>query len=55
MDVHGRGVNNKINHVHERSLCIVYKDSKAIQSIDNLPKKDNLFIVSVTCHRITQG
>ena len=21
---HGRVVNNKINHLHERSLCIVY-------------------------------
>ena len=24
---HGREVNNKINHLHERSLRIVYKDS----------------------------
>ena len=23
---HGRGVNNKINHLHERLLHIVYKD-----------------------------
>ena len=26
---HGRGVNNKINHLHERSLRIVYKDTNS--------------------------
>ena len=26
---HGRGVNRKINHLHERSLRIVYKDSNS--------------------------
>ena len=34
---HGRGVNNKINHLHERSFRIVYKDK--------LIKKDNSFTV----------
>ena len=26
---HGRGVNNKINHLHEPSLRIVYKDTNS--------------------------
>ena len=39
---HGRGVNNKINHLHERSLCIVYyKDNNS--SFKELLKKDNSF------------
>ena len=40
---HGRGVNNKINHLHERSLRIVYKDSNS--SFKDLLKKDNSFTV----------
>ena len=38
---HGRGVNNKINHLHERSLRIVYKDNDS--SFVDLLKKDNSF------------
>ena len=38
---HGRGVNNKINHLHERSLRIVYKDNNS--SFVDLLKKDNSF------------
>ena len=40
---HGTGVNNKINHLDERSLHIVYKDNKS--SSKELLKKDNSFIV----------
>ena len=40
---HSRGVNNKINHLHERSLRIVYKDNNS--SFKELLKKDNSFTV----------
>ena len=40
---HGRGVNNKINDLHERSLHIVYKDSNS--SFKNLLETDNSFTV----------
>ena len=40
---HCRGVNNEINHLHERSLRIVYKDSN--RSFKELLKKDNSFTV----------
>ena len=40
---HGRGLNNEINHLHERSLRIVYKDSNS--SFKELVKKDNSFTV----------
>ena len=40
---HGRGVNNKINHLHERSLRIVYKDNTS--SFEDLLKKDNSFTI----------
>ena len=40
---HSRGVNNKINHLHERSLQILYKDS--ISSFENLLKKDRSFTI----------
>ena len=40
---HGRGVNNEINHLHERSLRIVYKDNNS--SFKELIEKDNSFIV----------
>ena len=40
---HGRGVNNKINHLHERSLRIVYKDSNS--SFKELLKEDKSFTV----------
>ena len=33
-----RGVNNKINHLHERSLRIVYKDSNSSFKEDLLKK-----------------
>ena len=41
---HGRIVNKKINHLHERALRIVYKDY--ISSFEDLLKKDK----SVTIH-----
>ena len=40
---HGTWVNNKINHLHERSLRIVYKDNNS--SFKELHKKNNSFIV----------
>ena len=43
---HGKGVNNKINHLHESSLYIVYKDNKS--SLRDLLKKDN----SISVHHI---
>ena len=41
--LHGRGVNNKINQMHERSLYILYKERTS--SIKNLLKKNNSFPV----------
>ena len=43
---HGRGVNNKINHLHERSFRIVYKDNNS--SFKELLRKDNSFTVQPT-------
>ena len=40
---HSRGVNNKINHLHERSLRIVFKDN--ISSFEDLIKKDRSFTI----------
>ena len=40
---HGRGVNNKINHLHELSLRIVYKDK--ISSFEDLLKRDKSFTI----------
>ena len=40
---HSRGVNNKINHLHERSLRIVYKDN--ISPFKDLLKKDRSFTI----------
>ena len=40
---YGRGVNNEINHLHERSLHIGYKDNNS--SFKELFEKDNSFIV----------
>ena len=40
---HGRGVNNKINHLHERSRCMVYKGNNS--SFKDLLKKDNSLTV----------
>ena len=40
---HSRGVNKKINHLHERSLRIVYKDN--ISSFKDLLKKDRSFTI----------
>ena len=40
---HGRGLNNKINHLHERSFCIVYKDNNS--SFKELLNKNNSFTV----------
>ena len=39
----GRGLNDKINHLHERSLRIVYKDNNS--SFKELLKKGNSFTV----------
>ena len=36
---HDRGVNNKVNNLHECSLLIIYKDSHS--SFKDLLKKDN--------------
>ena len=47
---HGRGMNNKINHLHERSLHIVYKDNNS--SFREQFKKDNSFKYH---HRNIQG
>ena len=40
---HGGGVNNKINHLHELSLRIVYKDK--ISSLEDLLKRDKSFTI----------
>ena len=40
---HGRALNRKINHLHERSLRIVYKDS--VSSFHELLQKDHSFII----------
>ena len=40
---HGGGVNNKINHLHERSIRIVYNDNNS--SFKELLKNDNSFTV----------
>ena len=40
---HSRSINNKINHLHERSLRIVYKDN--ISSFEDLLKKDRSFTI----------
>ena len=41
---HGRGVNNKINHLHKLSLRIVYKDNNS--TFKELLNKDNLYTVN---------
>ena len=41
---HSRGVNNKVNHLHERSLRIVYKDN--INSLEDLLKSDKLLTIN---------
>ena len=41
--IHSNGVNKKINHLHERSLRIVYKDN--ISSFKDLLKKDRSFTI----------
>jgi len=40
---HDRGLNNKINRIHERALRIVYRDD--ISTFDDLLKKDNSFCI----------
>ena len=40
---HSRGVNNKINHLNERSLRIVYKDN--ISSFEDLLKRNKSFTI----------
>ena len=41
--LHSRGFNSKINHLHERSLRVVYKDS--ISSSEDLLKRDKSFTI----------
>ena len=41
---YSRKAHSKINHIHERSLRIVYKDN--ISSFEELPKKDKSFCQS---------
>ena len=43
---HGRELNNKINHLHERSLRIVYEDNNS--SFKELLTKGNSFTVHHT-------
>ena len=43
---HSRGVNSKINQVHERSLRSVYQDN--ISSFEEWPKRDKLFTTHQT-------
>ena len=43
--IHNRGLNNKINHIHERDLRITYDDCSS--SFEDLLNKDK----SVTIHR----
>ena len=55
---HVGGVNNKINHLHECTLHIVYNDNNS--SFKELLEKDNSLTVhhrnySITCHRVVQG
>ena len=47
---YSRKANSKINHIHERSLRIVYKDN--ISSFEELPKKDKSFCIN---HRNIQS
>ena len=50
---HGRGINNKVNHLHERSLRITCKDSHSC--FRDLLKTRALLILETfkTFHRIT--
>ena len=43
--MHNRGLNNKINHIHERALRIVYNDYSS--TLEDLLNKDK----SVTIHQ----
>ena len=43
--MHNRGLNNKINHIHERALRIVYNDCSS--TFEDLVNKDK----SVTIHQ----
>ena len=47
---YSRGVNNKINHLHERALRIIYKDNSS--SFENLLEKDGSYS---TYHRNIQS
>ena len=40
---YSRGVNNKINHLHERALRIIYKDNSS--SFENLLEKDGSYSI----------
>ena len=40
---YSRGVNNKMNHLHERALRIIYKDNSS--SFENLLEKDGSYSI----------
>ena len=42
---HSRSINNKINHLHKRVLCIVYSNFKS--SFENLLQKDGTVLIHV--------
>ena len=42
---HSRSINNKINRIHERDLCIVYNDFKS--SFKNLLEEDGTVSIHV--------
>ena len=44
---HSRSLNNKVNHIHERALCIAYQDFQSCFSV--LLVKDNLFTIHKIC------
>ena len=47
--LHGRNLNNKINRLHERCLCIIYNDKKS--NFEQLVENDNSVSIH---HRNTQ-
>ena len=44
---HSRSLNNKVNHIHERALCIAYQDFQSCFSV--LLVKNNLFTIHKIC------
>ena len=43
--LYSRKANSKINHIHERTLTIMYKDKDNISSAEKLLKKDKYFCI----------